>query len=400
MLKVSAKDMLILFLNEVFKHKFGYQVVLDSDYESSKELFLFNENDPNYQLIRLTSSSSNDENEINHLKDCFNKLFYQNNIDIDKIKFLDIRFTSVLPSNLDSKFDTTYIVSKNNKTNIYGINLENYYPSFLTELGNVIRRTNNFFASIPDKKNKPIVTYIIIILCLINYALAIFLQRKYDVSTSYILLGADYKTFTLGLKQFYRLFTMAFSHGSFIHLLCNMFSLYSLGSFVEKRYGKVKYLIILTYCIIMGSLTTGILNNNNLNVGISGGLYGLLFIYFFNMYQDGIINPIQFIPTLFANLALNFMPNVSWQAHFGGLVGGIVLYYLFYGDAENQKYFLATTILLLSLMIFKYVTIKTIDPFYGGTDIEVIQAIRDFGFKDYAVNLMDRLIDVYTKFGG
>lgn len=400
MLKVSAKDMLILFLNEVFKHKYNYQVVLDSTYANSKEIFLYNEENSNYQLIRLSASLLNDENEDNHLKDCFNSLYYQNNIDIEKIKFLDIRLLSELPTNTNFKYDTTYIVSKNNKTNVYGINLDDYYPSFLTELGGVIRRTNNFFASIPDKRNKPIVTYIIIILCLINYGLALYLQGKYDASTSYILLGADYKTFTLGLKQFYRLFTMAFSHGSIIHLFCNMFSLYSLGSFVEKRYGRVKYIIILTYCIILGSLTTGILNGNNLNVGISGGLYGLLFIYFFNMYQDGIINPIQLFPTLIANIALNFMPNVAWQAHFGGLVGGIVLYYLFYGDPENHKYFMATTILLMASMIFKYVTINTISPFYGGTDIEVIQAIRDFGFKDYATNLMNRLIEVYSKYGG
>ena len=96
---------------------------------------------------------------------------------------------------------------------------------------------------------------------------------------SYIALGADYKMFTLGLRQFWRLLTTMFLHGSLNHLFMNMISLMTLGTLFETKYGHWKMLFTVLFCALIGSLTNGILTGNGLTVGISGGLYGLLAIY-------------------------------------------------------------------------------------------------------------------------
>ena len=61
-------------------------------------------------------------------------------------------------------------------------------------------------------RHKPIATYIIMGICIFVYLLSLLLGTKYDKSSVYVVLGADYMTFTLGLKQLYRLFTCVFVH--------------------------------------------------------------------------------------------------------------------------------------------------------------------------------------------
>ena len=58
---------------------------------------------------------------------------------------------------------------------------------------------------------------------------------------------------------------------------------------------------------------------------------------------------------------------------------------------------IATAIIALFV---KYATIKTISPFYYGTDKEIVTIINNFGLKNYAISLAERLLRVYTNYGG
>lgn len=61
-------------------------------------------------------------------------------------------------------------------------------------------------------------------------------------------MGAKYNPL-ISRGEVWRLFTAAFLHGGILHLACNMYSLYAVGTQVERIYGKVKYIIIYTISI-------------------------------------------------------------------------------------------------------------------------------------------------------
>ncbi|KEP87650.1 membrane protein [Oenococcus oeni IOEB_0501] len=148
---------------------------------------------------------------------------------------------------------------------------------------------------------------------------------------SSILLGGQVSSLILK-GQWYRLFTPIFLHSSLMHIFSNMFTLIIFGPFVEKLFGKTKYLLIYLLSGLWGNLLTLIFdpNPNIVSVGASGALFGLfgamISIAWFNRN-----NPIfkrQLV--VFAALALfNLISNIGDQsvdiwAHIGGLISGIL----------------------------------------------------------------------------
>jgi len=123
--------------------------------------------------------------------------------------------------------------------------------------------------------------------------------------------------------QYYRLLTVALVHGGWVHLICNMLALFSIGTPIENFYGKNKYVFILLTSLIAGSLTSYLFNSlNTYAVGASGmifGLFGALAVTGKRMGAN-----LKEASTLIAvNLAIPFLiPGIDWKAHLGGLIGG------------------------------------------------------------------------------
>ena len=123
--------------------------------------------------------------------------------------------------------------------------------------------------------------------------------------------------------QYYRLLTVALVHGGWVHLICNMLALFSIGTPIENFYGKNKYIFILFTSLISGSLASYLFNPlNTYAVGASGmifGLFGALAVTGKRMGAN-----LKEASTLIAvNLAIPFLiPGIDWKAHLGGLVGG------------------------------------------------------------------------------
>ena len=123
--------------------------------------------------------------------------------------------------------------------------------------------------------------------------------------------------------QYWRLVTVALVHGGWVHLICNMLALFSIGTPIENFYGKNKYIFILIISLLSGSLASYLFNPINTSaVGASGMIFGL----FGSLAVTGKRMGANFkeASTLIAvNLAIPFLiPGIDWKAHLGGLIGG------------------------------------------------------------------------------
>jgi len=132
----------------------------------------------------------------------------------------------------------------------------------------------------------------------------------------------EYLQFT---NEWYRLFTVALTHGGILHLGFNMYSLMVLGNPLEEAFGKQKFLIVFFFSLLTGSLTSAYFASlYSASVGASGaifGLFGALAIVGKKIGAD--IRSIVVIIGI--NFAFGFaMGGVDWRAHLGGLIGGVV----------------------------------------------------------------------------
>jgi membrane associated rhomboid family serine protease len=126
-------------------------------------------------------------------------------------------------------------------------------------------------------------------------------------------------------NEWYRLFTVALTHGGIFHLGFNMYSLMVLGNPLEAAYGKQKFLIVFFFSLLTGSLTSAYFASlYSASVGASGaifGLFGALAIVGKKIGAD--IRSIVVIIGI--NFAFGFaIGGVDWRAHLGGLIGGVV----------------------------------------------------------------------------
>ncbi|UUU23475.1 rhomboid family intramembrane serine protease [Streptomyces sp. DSM 40750] len=129
--------------------------------------------------------------------------------------------------------------------------------------------------------------------------------------------------------QWYRLLTSMFLHGSVTHILFNMLSLWWIGGPLEAALGRARYLALYFVSGLAGSALTYLLAEpNQASLGASGavfGLFGATGVLMRRLKYD--MRPL--IILLVINLIFTFSPmfNISWEAHVGGLVGGVLIGY-------------------------------------------------------------------------
>ena len=129
--------------------------------------------------------------------------------------------------------------------------------------------------------------------------------------------------------QWYRMLTSMFLHGSVMHILFNMVSLWWIGGPLEAALGRARYTTLYFVSGLSGSALTYLLAGpNQPSLGASGaifGLFGATAVLMRRLNYD--MRPV--IGLLVVNLIISFSPgfNIAWQAHVGGLIGGVVVGY-------------------------------------------------------------------------
>jgi rhomboid protease GluP len=162
-------------------------------------------------------------------------------------------------------------------------------------------------------------------LTLITIICGAYLLQMLDptIQTKLALISDPFYGYGVSNGEWYRLFTVALTHGGLTHLAFNMFSLLVLGNPLEAAFGKVRFLVIFFVSLLTGSLASLYFSQGMVySVGASGAIFGLFGSLMIvgkrigaNVKEIGII--IGF------NFALGFIfGGVDWKAHLGGLVGG------------------------------------------------------------------------------
>ena len=189
-------------------------------------------------------------------------------------------------------------------------------------------------------------TQAIMALCAIGFVITLMfggIPAIVDVPTNTLaLLGANNITL-LQSGEIWRLLTYMFLHGSLLHLLINMYSLYIIGTQIENYYGKTKYIIIYLVSGICGGLLSAIgIGVNAISAGASGAIFGLLgalayFGYHYRLYLGNALKT-QIIPVIAINLLIGVMvTGIDNFCHIGGLISGIFTAMALGVDGKTKK---------------------------------------------------------------
>lgn len=143
--------------------------------------------------------------------------------------------------------------------------------------------------------------------------------------------------------QWWRLFTAIFLHASIQHILFNMTSLLAVGVLAERLYGSMKFIGIYLGAGLIGSVTSlafaGISGTLDVpGVGASGAIFGVAGALVTVRFQSSEIIPRvlrdrvsnTMIPLIAISLIFAYLtPYVDNAAHVGGLLGGMLLSFIF-----------------------------------------------------------------------
>ena len=204
--------------------------------------------------------------------------------------------------------------------------------------------------------------------------------------------GSNFTALTLS-GDWWRLITSTFIHFGIIHIVMNMYCLYTVGVYLEPMLGKVKYLTAYLCTGVLGSLVSlwWHLPEGTNSAGASGavfGMYGLfLALLTTNLIpkavRDSLLKSIGIF--IFFNLAYGMKGGVDNSAHVGGLISGFIIGYLFVIGIKKEKgglkaiwvlpFIIATTIGITFLYLEK-------NKQDGATRKEILLEINESKFKD------------------
>lgn len=194
----------------------------------------------------------------------------------------------------------------------------------------------------PDS-GKPVVTWTIIALCVVLFGL-----QNLPVVGNYINIFGVYRPL-LTESLPWTMITSAFLHGSILHILFNMYSLFIIGSLLERMLGRGRYIALYLLSAFGGSVAVLLLSPATAVVGASGAIFGLLGAFFVIQRKFGGTN-VQLLVIVGLNLVIGFVPglNIAWQAHIGGLIVGAAIAFIYVRTRRAAQK--NTQILMVSLV--------------------------------------------------
>jgi membrane associated rhomboid family serine protease len=207
--------------------------------------------------------------------------------------------------------------------------------------------------------SRPIVTYILIISCVLIFLTQITSQsyKTGELFYSYglipsILMGNSQLPLDLySVPAYVTIFTSMFMHGGFMHLIGNMLYMWIFADNIEDNLGPTNFLIFYLLAGVGAAMTQVLMDTQSQipMVGASGAIGGVLGAYLINhpnarvlvLIPFGFFSQLVKIRALYVLgfwFILQFISSgggVAYAAHIGGFVSGIILILFF--NKKNRK---------------------------------------------------------------
>jgi len=215
----------------------------------------------------------------------------------------------------------------------------------------------------------PWVTISIIVLTLVVFIVELLLsaEQLHDLISTWGVVPTQVLTtrFTPELQtpphSLLSLFTYMFLHGSWLHIISNMWILWLFGDNVEDRLGHGRYIAFYLCCGVVAMLAHVLLSSGSSIpvIGASGAVAGIMGAYFrfFPLARVVVLIPIVVYPVLIEVPAALFLLlwlliqffsgassllagtqdyiGVAFWAHVGGFVAGMIFSYLWRGSTAS-----------------------------------------------------------------
>jgi len=174
-------------------------------------------------------------------------------------------------------------------------------------------------------------------------------------------------------KQYYRLLTSGALHADWVHLIFNMFSLYSFGSDVEIFFGRDTFLAIYLAGIVGGNVLALLLHRKDdyHALGASGGVCGIIFACIFLLPGGSVQMLLIPIPIPSYIYAVGFMlysyygirkqrGNIGHDAHLGGAIIGLITATILFPSIVSKNPALYPIVMSLAVLLLAFIYIKPI----------------------------------------
>ncbi|WP_223693079.1 rhomboid family intramembrane serine protease [Leifsonia poae] len=200
-------------------------------------------------------------------------------------------------------------------------------------------------------RGAPVVTYALIGICVVVFILQNLPGIGNTVSSALQYAGvySDPRLF-----QPWRMLTSVFGHVSIIHIALNMYTLWIFGTLLEPLLGRARYLALFLISGFAGSLGVLLLADPGQPVlGASGAIFGMFGAFFIIQRRMG-GSATQILVLMVINLVIGFLPglNIAWQAHVGGLVGGLLVGLIYVETRKLSRRQWQVPLLVLLCVIF------------------------------------------------
>jgi len=207
---------------------------------------------------------------------------------------------------------------------------------------------------------KPIVTYIIIGLCVFIFITQLTSQSyrtgqlfySYGLIPSVLMSHNQLPIDLYVIPGWLTIFTSMFMHGGFMHLIGNMLYMWIFADNIEDSLGPKRFLIFYLLAGIGAAMTQVLMDTHSQvpMVGASGAIGGVLGAYLINHPNAKVLVLIPFgfftqlikIKALYVLgfwFILQFISSgggVAYAAHIGGFISGVILI-LFFNTKSNKK---------------------------------------------------------------
>jgi membrane associated rhomboid family serine protease len=133
--------------------------------------------------------------------------------------------------------------------------------------------------------------------------------------------------------QYWRLFTAMFLHFGVIHLLVNLYSLFILGTILEREIGRGRYLALYLLSGLAASAASYMFGPLiTLSAGASGAIFGIFGAVFAVNYRRrhtaaGALAMRSMVQIIVLNVVINILlaSYLDWRAHVGGAIAGAIM---------------------------------------------------------------------------